>query len=238
MKFPAKVPDGIRIYAVGDIHGRHDLLQPLLARIEAHMSRYPALWPYLVFPGDYVDCGTFSRQVVDQLISLNGRQEVVFLKGNHEHYLIEFTKNPPFLAYWLQYGGFDTLRSYGVIPTKSSDPREQELLAMSLCLILHENGHLEFLRNLEASFTCGDFFFAHAGVRPGVPLDQQNERDLREIRNDFLMHDASFGKIVVHGHTPVLEPDVRSNRINIDTGAFATGQLSCLVLERDEIEFI
>ena len=237
-KFPAKVADGIRIYAIGDVHGRSDLLQPLLARIATHISEHPAPRPILVFLGDYVDRGPLSCQVIDQLVLLNKHQEVVFLKGNHEHYLIEFLKNPQFLTEWLQYGGLDTLRSYGIFQNNYLDSREQEFLAMSLNLILHENGHYEFLSNLRVSFACEDFFFVHAGVRSGVPLDQQNEKDLREIRNDFLRSKSDFGKIVVHGHTPVPRPDIRSNRINIDTGAYASGQLSCLIIERDEMSFI
>jgi len=235
---PAKVAEGVRIYAVGDVHGRSDLLQPLMARIEAHTTAHPAPRPILIFLGDYIDRGPASRQVIDHLLLLNERQEVILLKGNHEHYLIEFLRNPPFLPEWLQYGGLDTLLSYGMRPHNYLDSREQEFLAMSLSLALHENGHREFLDNLRLSFVCGDFFFVHAGVRPGVPLDQQSEGDLLEIRHDFLQHKSDFGKIVVHGHTPLPRPDVRSNRINIDTGAYATGQLSCLILERDEIAFI
>jgi serine/threonine protein phosphatase 1 len=237
-KVPARIADGIRVYAIGDVHGRGDLLQPLLARIEEHTSTYPTLRPILVFLGDYIDRGPLSRQVIDQLVVLSEHQEVVFLKGNHEHYLMEFLKNPSFLTEWLQYGALDTLRSYGVVPNNYLDSREQELLAISLSLAVHENGHNEFLSNLSSSFVCGDFFFVHAGVRPGVPLDQQNEKDLLTIRNDFLSSKSDFGKIVVHGHTPVPQPDVRSNRINIDTGAYATGQLSCLIIERDEIQFV
>ncbi len=236
-KSSAAVSSGIRIYAIGDVHGRNDLLEPLLARIEAQMSAHPAPRSILVFLGDYVDRGPSSRQVIDQLVLQNDRHEAVFLKGNHEHYLLEFLKNPTFLTEWLQYGGLDTLRSYGVVPHNYQDSREQELLAMSLKLALHENGHDKFLGDLKSSFTCGDFFFVHAGVRPGIPLDEQKEMDLLTIRNDFLQSTSNFGKIIVHGHTPVPRPDVRLNRINIDTGAYATGQLSCLVVERDEIQF-
>jgi serine/threonine protein phosphatase 1 len=238
MKFPAKVADGTRIYAIGDIHGRSDLLQQLLARIVAHVSAKPAFRPILVFLGDYIDRGPSSRRVIDQLLLLHEQLDVVFLKGNHENYLIQFLKNPRFLTDWLKFGGLDTLRSYGVLPNNYSDSTEQEYLARSLSLILHQNRHDTFLSNLKNSFTCGDFFFVHAGVRPGVPLDQQSEKDLLEIRNDFLRHESHFGKIVVHGHTPVPQPDIRANRINIDTGAYATGQLSCLVIEGDEIQFI
>lgn len=236
--FPAKIADGIRVYAIGDIHGRSDLLEPLLGRIGEHASASPTLRPILVFLGDYIDRGPSSRQAISQLVLLKKHHEVIFLKGNHEHYLMEFLKNPRFLTEWLQYGGLDTLRSYGIVPNNYLDAREQEFLAMSLSLVLQQDGHHEFLSDLKTSFVCGDFFFVHAGVRPGVPLDQQSEKDLLEIRNDFLSSKSDFGKIVVHGHTPVPQPDIRSNRINIDTGAYATGQLSCLVIERDAIQFL
>ena len=236
--FHAKIADEMRIYAIGDVHGRGDLLQPMLARIDAYTSAYPTPRPILVFLGDYIDRGPSSREVIDQLVLLNKQREVVFLEGNHEYYLMKFLKNPPFLTDWLRYGGLDTLRSYGIFPKNYLELGEQELLATSLNLILHENGHHDFLSNLRRSFVCGDFFFVHAGVRPGVPLDQQSQRDLLEIRNDFLSSKSDFGKIVVHGHTPVTRPDVRLNRINIDTGAYATGKLSCIIIERDEIRFV
>jgi serine/threonine protein phosphatase 1 len=236
--FSAKVADGMRVYAIGDIHGRGDLLRPLLARIGEDTSAHPTIRPIYVFLGDYVDRGPSSRDVINQLILLSKHQEAAFLKGNHEHYLMEFLKNPPFLVEWLQYGGLDTLRSYGVVPKNYLDSREQDSLATSLGRVLRESGHHEFLTDLRTSFVCGEFFFAHAGVRPGVPLDQQSQKDLLEIRNDFLSSNSGFGRIVVHGHTPVPRPDIRSNRINIDTGAYATGLLSCLVLERDEIRFV
>src|ERR1700730_13738161 len=108
----------------------------------------------------------------------------------------------------------------------------------ALSLALNERGHLEFLSHLEISFVCEDFLFVHAGVRPSIPLDQQNEEDLLGIRNDFLHYEGNLGKIVVHGHTPVLHPEVCSNRINIDTGAYATGRLTCLIIERDKMKFI
>lgn len=202
------------------------------------MRAYPTPRPLIVFLGDYIDRGPSSQQVIDQLILLSENFEVISLKGNHEYYLLEFLKNPSSLTKWLQFGGLDTLHSYRVLPSDHSDAREQELVAMSLSVALHQQKHLKFLSDLKASFTCGDFFFAHAGVRPGVPLDLQSEKDLLEIRNAFLLSKSNFGKTVVHGHTPVLEPDIRSNRINIDTGAYATGKLSCLIIERDELDFL
>jgi serine/threonine protein phosphatase 1 len=127
--------------------------------------------------------------------------------------------------------------SYGLAPSINVGPVEQLQLAAAIDQALPKS-HREFLDNLKLSFTCGDFFFVHAGVRPGIPLKKQREADLLWIRRDFLNSEADFSKIVVHGHTPVLQPEIRSNRINIDTGAFATGRLTCLRLEDDRIDFI
>ena len=130
-----------------------------------------------------------------------------------------------------------TLVSYGVTPSINADEREQRELAAALDRALPRS-HRRFLAGLKASFACGDYFFVHAGVRPGIALSGQHELDLLWIREDFLLHEESFGKIVIHGHTPVLEPDIRPNRINIDTGAYATGKLTCLVLEGEGMTFI
>jgi len=130
-----------------------------------------------------------------------------------------------------------TLVSYGVTPSISADEAEQRELAAAFDRAL-PHSHRRFLGNLKASFACGDYFFVHAGVRPGIPLSGQHEHDLLWIREDFLLHEESFEKIVIHGHTPVMEPDIRPNRINIDTGAYATGKLTCLVLEGGDMTFI
>ncbi len=234
----APVSEGTRLYAIGDVHGRSDLLEQLLDRLEAHLAARPVPRPILIFLGDYIDRGPDSRRVIDQLIRLKQRHEVVYLRGNHERCLMEFLRNPSILATWLRWGGLYTLRSYGLEPKNYLDSGEQEGLARSLELILRASGHFDFFDRLETSFTFGDFFFVHAGVRPGLPLDRQSETDLLEIRDVFLSSGSDFGKIVVHGHTPVPEPDIRANRINIDTGAFATGRLTCLVIERDVIDLI
>lgn len=234
----ARTADGVRIYAVGDIHGCSALLRHLLVLIDEHLTAFPCRRPVLVFLGDYVDRGPGSREAIDQLISLQRQKEAVFLQGNHESYLLAFLKQPAILSKWIQFGGLDTLRSYGLNPGNHLDPDEQKFLAADLRHVLDETGHLQFMNLLRTAFVCEDFFFVHAGVRPGIPLDQQNEEDLLWIREDFLRYGGDFGKIVVHGHSPVQQPEVRSNRINIDTGAYATGRLTCLVIERDRMAFI
>lgn len=225
-----RLPDRVRIYAVGDVHGRADLLDQVLSRIDADLTAYPECHPLQVFLGDYIDRGPFSRAVLDRLIKRARTHEIVCLKGNHETYVFEFLQNPAILADWRQLGGLETLMSYGLRPSMKADIAEQLELAKALAASLPKH-HRQFLRNLSNSFACGDFFFVHAGVKPGIPLEQQREEDLLWIRDDFLLCEHDFGKIVVHGHTPVLEPDIRPNRINIDTGAYATGRLTCLIIE-------
>lgn len=234
----ASLADGVRIYAVGDIHGCDGVLRRLMGLIDAHLAQFPCRRPVLVFLGDYVDRGPDSRGVLDRLIALRDHREVIFLKGNHEKYMLGFLERPDLLTRWLQFGGADTLRSYGLSSANHADPQQREALAAALVRALGESGHLPFFDWLQSSFVCDDFFFVHAGVRPGVPLGRQREEDLLWIRGAFLAYGGDFGKVVVHGHTPVPQPEVRSNRINIDTGAYATGRMTCLVLEGDRMRFI
>jgi serine/threonine protein phosphatase 1 len=232
-----KTPAGVRIYVVGDVHGRADLLAQVLASIDADIGAYSGPQIIQVFLGDYVDRGRQSRQVIDMLVSRARYHDMVFLKGNHEAYVLEFLRNPAIIDEWKYFGGLETLMSYGMTPTIDMNRQEQQVLANAFRHALPDN-HLWFLSALKASFSCGDYFFAHAGVRPGVPLLRQQEQDLLWIRDDFLLFEDGFGKIVIHGHTPVKEPDIRPNRINIDTGAYATGKLTCLVLEGECMTFI
>jgi serine/threonine protein phosphatase 1 len=235
-KTPPSLPDGVRIYAIGDIHGRADLLETTFNCIDADLARNPVPQSIEVFLGDYIDRGPASRQVLDRLIARCRTHGTVFLKGNHETYLMDFLTNPRVLKDWQQLGGLETLMSYGIRPTVNADAASQVGLAAALKQELPES-HWRFLGDLRLSFTCGDFFFVHAGIRPGIALEKQREQDLLGIRADFLLCEDDFGKIIVHGHTPTVEPDIRANRINIDTGAFATGRLTCLKLEGAEMHF-
>jgi serine/threonine protein phosphatase 1 len=231
------VPAGNRVYAIGDVHGRADLLSEVFTRIDHDLILRPAAKIVQVLLGDYVDRGPNSREVIDLLLARQARHEVQLLKGNHETYPIRFLSDPTVLSEWRHMGGISTLLSYGVRPTGSNDLQSQQEAAMAFRDSIPDS-HRRLLQSLKLSFTCGDFFFVHAGVRPGTSLKRQSEHDLLWIREDFLLHEEHFGKIIVHGHTPAKEPDVRPNRINIDTGAYATGQLTCLVLEEDRINFI
>jgi serine/threonine protein phosphatase 1 len=236
-KRPPKTPDGVRIYAIGDVHGRADLLAQLFAGIDDDIAAYPAQRAIEILLGDYIDRGPQSREVLDILVARSHRRRMVCLKGNHETYLPDFLRNPATLVQWQCFGGLETLMSYGVMPSINPNKQEQQGLAAALNRALPDS-HRRLLASLRSSFACGDYFFVHAGVRPGVPLSHQHEQDLLWIREDFLLHADSFGKIVVHGHTAVVEPDMRPNRINIDTGAYATGKLTCLVLEGEDMTFI
>lgn len=230
----AQAPDGIRIYAIGDIHGRADLLDRLFKQIDADLAENSSPHAIEVFLGDYVDRGPASREVLDRLIERESTHQVVLLKGNHKSLLANFPTDPSILDDWQRLGGLETLMSYGIMPSINADAVAQTRLAVAFGQAFPES-HRRFLGDLKTSFTCGDYFFVHAGVRPGVPLTEQREEDLLWIRQEFLLCEDDFGKIVVHGHTPVLQPDIRPNRINIDTGAYATGRLTCLVLEADTI---
>jgi serine/threonine protein phosphatase 1 len=225
-----RVPEGVRIYAVGDVHGRADLLHQVLSRVDADLVTYPHCRPLQIFLGDYIDRGPSSRTVLDLLIHRARTHAVVCLKGNHESYFHAFLQDPDVLVAWRLFGGLETLRSYGLHPSLNPRRGERIQLARALAEAL-PTSHRQFLCSLAPFFVCGNFLFVHAGVKPGVPLAHQREEDLLWIREDFLLCEENFTKIVVHGHSPVRAPDFRANRINIDTGAYATGRLTCLIIE-------
>jgi serine/threonine protein phosphatase 1 len=230
------IPAGRRLYAIGDIHGRADLLSELFMRIDDDLKARPITSSIQVFLGDYIDRGPNSRQVIDLLIARRRQCDVVFLKGNHEDCALRFLSDPTVLSTWQNIGGVHTLLSYGIVPA-DDDPESQRKVWTALRQAMPDS-HRCFIGGLAVSFCCGDFFFVHAGVRPGIPLQCQSQGDLLWIRDDFLLYEEDFGVVVVHGHTPIYKPDIRSNRINIDTGAYATGRLTCLVLQGDTMRFL
>jgi serine/threonine protein phosphatase 1 len=233
------LPEGLLLYAVGDIHGRLDLLESLLGLIERDATSRQADQRILVFVGDYIDRGPDSRGVVERLISDPPQGfEAHFLKGNHEAILLDFLEDAWRLDHWLMNGGDATMRSYGVDTERlahggAAPEAWREAFAEALPAT-----HLRFFRELQLSVSFGDYLFVHAGVRPGVPLAAQSEADLIWIRGPFLSHADPFDKIVVHGHTPEPEPVARQNRIGIDTGAVFTGRLTALRLEGGAREFL
>jgi len=212
------------IYAIGDIHGRSDLLRDVHGRIDADWSARPAERRLEVYLGDYVDRGPDSAAVIGVLRERATQTRIMPLAGNHEAMLLHFLDGRVADREWLAFGGAATALSYGVNPS-----RETVLSAALARAIPLED--VQFLRSLRPSFRYGPYFFAHAGVLPNRPLDEQVPDDLLWIRKPFLDHHESFGAIVVHGHTPIDTPDFRQNRINLDTGAYATHRLSCLRID-------
>ncbi|MGI9401028.1 MAG: metallophosphoesterase family protein [Rhizobiaceae bacterium] len=232
----ASLPAGSRIYAVGDIHGRLDCLERLFKEIGDDIEARPIAKSRIVLLGDYVDRGPDSRGVIDFLISVTGEFELVCLRGNHDDRLLGFVDAPDeFSGLFLRYGGWKTLASYGVtVPRLDGDV---ENMSKSMAKNMPDQ-HKQFLAGLPHYYSEEDYFFCHAGVRPGVDLKNQDPEDLMWIRDDFLSYQGSFGKVIIHGHTPHRQVEILPNRINLDTMAFHSGKLSCAVLENDTCKII
>ena len=224
----ARLPPGLRIYAIGDIHGRADLLERLHALIEADMQTGPER-RVIVYLGDYVDRGPDSSAVIERLCRQRlPEAEVVALLGNHEAMMLEFLDAPFGAPLWLANGGDATLRSYHVRVPHSSD---EFLLAQRALRGALPRHHLHFLQGLQIQARFGDYLFVHAGIKPGLPLDRQSREQMIWIRDVFLDSEADHGAVVVHGHTIVDDVEWRPDRIGIDTGAYCTGVLTALALE-------
>jgi serine/threonine protein phosphatase 1 len=231
LKIAASLPADTRIYAIGDIHGRADLLAETIFRIDEDLQRRPIQCAFEVYLGDYIDRGPDSKGVIDQLAVRLVQRHAVCLRGNHEAILEAFLRDDPAtIHHWAQLGALHTLASYGVSGRADAAALSPVELQKSLRHAFPRTHDL-FLQCLRNSFICGDFLFVHAGIRPGIPMRQQNPEDLLWIRDEFLNSTMNHGKVVVHGHTPVDHPDIRNNRINIDTGAWITGILTCIAIE-------
>jgi serine/threonine protein phosphatase 1 len=226
-----------RLYVVGDIHGRADLLDAVLSRIDVDIAADPCGTHTFMGIGDYVDRGPHSREVLDRLVECVQSRKTVLLKGNHEIYLLEFLRNPSVLRDWRHFGGLQTLFSYGLRPSLDPSEAEAQELSREFASVLPWE-HRALLQALPNSLSLTDFFFAHAGIKPGVPFAEQDEQDLLWIRDEFLLCEDDFGRVIIHGHTPVREPEIHPNRINIDTGAYATGRLTCLKIQGETIEML
>lgn len=224
-----EAPRGLRLYAVGDIHGCLPQLEELLQLIlrDSHDAKGRK---HVVFVGDYIDRGPDSKGVVERLLAPMPGFTATFLLGNHEQTLLDFLENPSVYREWKYYGGVETLVSYGVSPPRFDDDAAHAAVRDQLRQNMPDE-HIAFLRRLEEWAVHGDYFFVHAGIRPGIPLGEQDKRDLIWIRDEFLQSQADFGKVIVHGHTPMDHPENKPNRIGIDTGAYATGRLTAVVLE-------
>ncbi len=232
------MPAGRRVYAVGDIHGRSDLLVRMQQLIASDAASADGRDLVLVFLGDYVDRGPASSEVLDRLTGtpLAGFR-TIYLQGNHEAMMLDFLAGTSSVA-WLMNGGLATLASYGVEP---DDGWPSEALIAALRTGLRTAlpaRHLRFLTELSLVHAEGDYVFVHAGIRPGLPLELQEAHDLLWIREPFLGRGRDDGLCVVHGHTIAARPEVRAHRIGIDTGAFHSGRLTCIVLEDADIRFL
>jgi serine/threonine protein phosphatase 1 len=238
-KTPARV-SGALVYAIGDVHGRYDLLKDILAQIARDAAkRARRRLPTLILCGDYVDRGPDSARVLTALdwIRRDGRMQLRLIKGNHEAAFLSFLKDPQEGEGWLRFGGDATLRSYGVSPPdEAADPADM-VRARDDLLERMPAAHLRVLQGLETMVVLGDYAFVHAGIRPGVSLAKQKPEDLLWIRGPFLDHTARFEKRIVHGHSwtePV--PEIYDNRIGLDTGAYETGILTAIRIEDNEAE--
>lgn len=234
---PPRVPDGALIYAVGDTHGRADVLVDLLATIatDAGGRRYE-----LIFLGDYVDRGPDSRGVIDRILALadDPGLSVAALKGNHEEAMLDFLADATLGPVWAQYGGGATLQSYGVRPPANRmDDADWERARVEFAGALPAS-HRAFLAGLRLHAQRGDYLFVHAGIRPGVALAEQTPRDLMWIRREFIDHGKRLEHVVVHGHTPEPRPFEGVHRIGVDTGAYYSGRLTAVRLEGDERSFL
>jgi serine/threonine protein phosphatase 1 len=230
-------PDGTRIYAIGDIHGCADAMDSLLAAIADDMKQQPVRQTMGVFLGDYVDRGSQSCSVLERLSKKAVPMDFVALRGNHESMLLRFLEEPAYLDEWRTFGGLETLYSYGIDVSAIMRGIGYEEAHDAFATKLPKT-HLDFLRSTRLSYESADYYFCHAGIRPGVKLVDQVESDLLWIRQEFLGYTNPFEKFVVHGHTPAANPDIHANRIGIDTGVYATGVLTCIVLEGDNQRFL
>lgn len=233
-----------RVYAIGDIHGRVDLLERLLGLIEQDRKQYdkPA---EIVFLGDYVDRGENSKQVVDHCLAFAARTKsdptisnAVFLKGNHEQAMLDFMDNPEKGSAWLRYGGVATIFSYlkseaPFLPKKSDHPKLAEDLRKAV-----PDSHVAFLKSLKLHYKAGDYFFVHAAINPQLDIDDQPVRDMLWGNSRFLEKPWKLPYMVVHGHTIKDKPVVLPFRIGIDTGAFHSGVLTAMWIDGDQTGFL
>jgi serine/threonine protein phosphatase 1 len=225
----ASVPGGQRVYAVGDIHGRLDLFEALIAAIEADDAACSAADTTVILLGDLVDRGPDSAGVIDRARAWQGRRKVRILTGNHEEMFLQSFDKTDVLRHFLRFGGKETVLSYGI-----DEQAYQAATVDDVQVMMHTAvpaGDRAFLEGFEDMIAIGDYLFVHAGIDPLVPFEEQRTNDLRWIREPFLSHGQPFGAVVVHGHTISDEPQDRGNRIGIDTGAYLSGRLTALVLE-------
>ena len=223
------VPPGTRVYAIGDIHGRRDLFEALIGAIDADDAASPPADTTVILLGDLIDRGADSAGVLAAVRAWRQRRTVRILTGNHEEMFLECFTNTELMRHFLCFGGRETVLSYPVDPAAFAAADVEEAQALMRQAVPESD--LAFIRSFEDRIVIGDYLFVHAGIRPGVPLEQQDGRDLRWIRGAFTDSRADHGLLVVHGHTIFEAPDIRPNRIGIDTGAYYSGKLTALRLQ-------
>jgi serine/threonine protein phosphatase 1 len=233
-RLEGRIPAGQRVYAIGDVHGRLDLLNALLGSIHVDDAQRGPAQSRIIFLGDLIDRGPSSAQVVDRAIEVAaGPQDCQFLLGNHEEVFLQaLSGDLKALAFFIRIGGRETILSYGISEQEYRDcdyPELHRLLTERVPL-----SHIRFLEGFEDLIVAGDFAFVHAGVKPGQALADQRTSDLRWIRREFLDHGERFEKIIVHGHTITEEVEVRPHRIGLDTGAYSSGKLTAMGFEGGE----
>lgn len=243
-------PEGVCLYAIGDVHGRQDLLERLVQLIEEDAAQLPeGVKPQIVFLGDYIDRGLQSRDVINYFTSgAVDKFDPIYLMGNHEEALLRFLQEASFGSQWARYGGAETLYSYGLMPPnqRRSLNSHEEMAAVTdaWTKVWHDfhkqlpAEHLAFFQSLKHYYIAGDYLFVHAGLRPGVELESQTKRDMLWIREEFLESNGQFPQIVVHGHTPEEAIHRDNRRIGLDTGAFLTGRLSAARLTGTDVAFL
>ncbi len=228
---------GRRIYAVGDIHGFADRLESLLGMIVADLAASPSVEAEMVFLGDYIDRGPNSAAVLDRLSRQDVPLAFVALRGNHEALLLDALADPAGMAHWCRSGGDATLASYGIDLERHAS-RKALTRARTALLERMPDPHRRFLADTALHYVASPYTFVHAGLRPGVPLDRQSVDDLLWIRDEFFRAASQVDGVVVHGHTPRPQPENEPHRINVDTGVFKFGTLTCVVLEGADRRFL
>lgn len=228
-------PEGTTIYAIGDVHGRADLLESLQARIDADSPVGEAVVE--VYLGDYVDRGEDSAGVLSRLVARSTERHAILLKGNHEATLEGFLAGTVSLDAWRRIGGTETLLSYGV-PSELLSRGDGGQAAREAFRAALPSAHAMLFRMMRPCHEAGPYLFVHAGIEPDVPLSGQDHDRMMWIREPFLNHTGDFGHVVVHGHTPVREPEMRHNRINIDTGAYVSNRLTCIRIGVDGVSVL
>ena len=236
---PPDLPKNHRVYCIGDIHGRLDLLLAVHQKIAVDAAHFNGI-KILVYLGDYIDRGDQSSQVIDCLLENNFPDfQKVFLLGNHEQVLLQFllSKDASIAHDWFRFGGLSTLASYGVkvrgIPTTKDLARLHTEFAEKL-----PAAHLDFYQRLVLKYEIGGYFFVHAGIKPKIKLHLQREEDMLWIREEFINSTLFHDKVIVHGHTVTAEPEHLPNRIGLDTGAYSSGKLTCAVFENGDCKFL